>query len=89
MHALTFCVLMFWFGGVYRARRFPVIGLLLLLFGLLIEAIQPQLSYRDAQSADFLADALGVGCGWLLALTVLGTWCVRAEGWISQLKQRA
>ncbi|MCY7315874.1 MAG: VanZ family protein [Rubrivivax sp.] len=46
------------------------IALGLLAYGLAIELIQSQLPTRSASAADWLADAVGVGCGLLLARTL-------------------
>lgn len=39
----------------------------LLLYGVLIEAVQSHLPSRSAEAADVLADAVGIACGLLLA----------------------
>ncbi len=48
-------------------RRQAAVVLGLLAYGLAIELIQSQLPTRSASAADWLADALGIGCGLAMA----------------------
>ncbi len=40
-------------------------------------------TYRSAETADFAADALGVGVGVVVAMFGIGGWSLRFEEWIS------
>ena len=86
LHALAFAALMIWFCGVFRLPYTPLIGLGLLAFGGGIEFLQGMLPYRRAEFADLLADAAGIGAGWVLALLGLRYWTKWLE---SLLPQRA
>jgi len=69
-HLLAFSVLAFLYRQGFPGR--PMLGLLgLLLYGVLIEALQSLTDYRVAEYRDLLADLLGIalgsliGTGWL------------------------
>jgi VanZ family protein len=67
-HALAYATLMFWFAHLhdgFRARVGLALGLIALGVGL--EFVQRMTGYRSFQLADMLADAVGVGIGWLVA----------------------
>ena len=83
LHFLTFSCLMIWFSGVFRFRLTPWVALGLLAFGVLIELLQSQLSYRSAELADALSDAGGILMGWALAAAGLRFWTARIEAWIT------
>lgn len=57
------------FAGTATRRHVAAAALLLLAFGGAIELIQAQVG-RDAEWADLLADAVGIGAGLLLAWAV-------------------
>lgn len=72
-HAAAFAMIMLWYAQIYSARRDRgrcALGLLAL--GLGIELLQSLVPYRSADIWDLVADAAGVGLGWLLASTRLG-----------------
>lgn len=72
LHAVTFTVLMGWWGNVYAdARGRGRAALACLAFGIFIEWAQWMLPPRDADPFDVLADALGIGVALLLLRTPL------------------
>ena len=74
-HALAFAALAFWFGSVLLPSRLLLLVLGVLAFGGLIEIVQGLMGWgRDADVADFLADAAGTAAGVVLALTPVGRW---------------
>lgn len=67
-HVCGFALLMLWYAQIYdgtRERLRCALGAASL--GILIELLQALTPYRSAEFADFVADALGVGLGWLIA----------------------
>ena len=73
-HTLAFMLLMLWFAGLYPRRRYLVLFLLLLGYGVVMEFAQSLVPNRYAEVADLLADMLGLLLGWGLALTRLHRW---------------
>jgi hypothetical protein len=71
-HILAYFWVMLWFAQV---RRSPVtrlvIGVLLIALGVALEYVQRYVG-RDFAYADMVDDAIGVGLGYLLALTPAG-----------------
>jgi VanZ family protein len=64
-HVCAYFGLMLWFGQIYL-RRLPL-ALSLLALGLSMEILQGFTDYREASALDMLANAVGVGLGWLAA----------------------
>jgi VanZ family protein len=79
MHLLTYLALGLWFGSLYTRDRFVFVGIVLAVFGLLIECLQHGTSYRSFELADLLADMAGTAIGLLLACTSLGSMLVLLE----------
>lgn len=72
-HALTYCLLMLWFAQVYQARKQRMhIALALVAMGVTMEFLQEMTGYRSFEYADMLANATGVGLGWVWASTAAG-----------------
>lgn len=70
MHLGAYCVVMAWFGALYRAERSRRrAAVLLVLMGLLLELAQGATNYRSLQGLDMLANGLGVAIGWAVART--------------------
>lgn len=69
-HLLAYAVLMLWFAQAFTARVRWIIFLIGL--GIALEFLQGMMGYRQFEYIDMLANALGVGCGWLLSATPLG-----------------
>ena len=82
MHGLTFAGLAVWNSGQYARRSNWRFVLGLLVFGVLIEACQSLVTYRTAETADLVADVLGIGAGILMALTGAGGWGLKLESWL-------
>jgi VanZ family protein len=82
MHGLTFAALAVWYSGQYARRDYWWFAFGLVIFGALIEACQSMVSYRTAETADLVADALGIGAGILIALTGVGGWSLKLESWL-------
>lgn len=84
VHGFTFVVLSVWFSGIVETRRYWLIAIGLMLFGLLIEFCQLQVSYRAADWVDMLANTLGIMVGLTIAIAGLGGWGPRFEDWFSR-----
>ena len=67
-HMAAYAVLMGWWAQMGAAdRRNALLAGILLAFGILIEFLQAGTGYRTFSYADMVADALGIGLGWMLA----------------------
>lgn len=80
-HVCAFAILMLWYAQIYDGageRLRCAIGAASL--GILIELLQALTPYRSAEFADFVADALGVGLGWLIARGPAGNLLSWLEG---------
>lgn len=84
MHGFTFAMLATWYAGQYDRRYYGWLVLGLLAFGGFIEICQSMVTYRTAEFADFVADALGVLAGMLIAFAGLGGWSLRVESWLME-----
>jgi VanZ family protein len=71
-HVVTYSWLMFWFAQLYRKGQHPWLGLGLIGFGIVVEALQSLTSYRSAEFLDVIANTTGVLGGWVLSRTPLG-----------------
>ena len=81
-HAGAFFGLTLWFGGLVRRERYPVVALLMLLFGAGIEVAQGLMGLgREADVRDFVADSVGVAVALVLLYVGLGSW----TRWLEQL----
>jgi VanZ family protein len=81
-HALAFFGMTFWFGGLVRRGRYPVVAVLMLLFGGGIEIAQGAMKLgRDEDIMDFVADAVGVSVALALLYLGLGAW----TSWVERL----
>lgn len=91
-HALAFCGMSVWFGGLVRRSRYPVIALAMLLFGGGIEIAQGVMGLgRDADILDLVADAIGITVAMILLYVGLGAWTRWVEGliWRSRDRERS
>ena len=79
LHAMTFFVLTAWFTGMVARKRYLLVGVGLLAFGLAIEACQFALRYRSAEWNDVMANLSGIVAGLLVGIAGLGGWCQRIE----------
>ena len=82
VHGFTFAFLATWYAGQYDRRHYGWLVLGLLVFGGFIEVCQSMVTYRTAELADFVADALGIMTGILIAIAGLGGWSLRFESWL-------
>ena len=74
-HALAFFGMTFWFGGLVRRRRYPVVAVLMALFGGGIEIAQGAMELgRDEDIMDFVADSVGISIALVLLYAGLGAW---------------
>ena len=74
-HALAFFGMTFWFGGLVRRGRYPVVAVLMLLFGGGIEIAQGAMRLgRDEDIMDFVADSVGISIALVLLYAGLGAW---------------
>jgi VanZ family protein len=79
-HVVAYAVLALWFAGIYPKSRYPMIGVLLLIMGIVIEGLQGAMNLgRQADLRDVYANTIGVVSGLLLALIWLGGWAQRVE----------
>lgn len=84
VHAVTFLVLMLWFGGIFEPRAAPFLVVTLTVYGLLIEVLQSLTLTRRGDFMDLLADVAGIMLGWLLSAAGLSRWCVTLESWFTR-----
>ena len=85
-HALAFFGMTFWFGGLVRRGRYPVVAVLMLLFGGGIEIAQGAMRLgRDEDIMDFVADSVGISIASGLLYAGLGAWI----SWIERFIWRA
>ncbi len=83
MHTSVYVVLFSWFAGLYPRSRYAAIAMGLLLMGIAVEFLQGWMAMgRARELADVFANSTGIVVGWILALTVLGGWAQRVEGWV-------
>ena len=87
MHAATFAFLMLWFSGLFQKHRYWRIAAALLLFGVVVELGQLQVSYRTAEWNDVLANTAGIIVGLAVAVAGLGGWGLRIEDWYTNRHQ--
>lgn len=78
-HAVSYLVLMAWFGGLSPRAAHRWIALGLLALGAVIEVAQGWSGYRSADARDLVADAVGIALGWLLARHAARGWFARIE----------
>lgn len=73
-HATAYAWLMFWFGNLYVHRHARIrYAVVFILMGILLEILQGSMTVtRQYSYGDMLANATGVGIGFLLVFGVLG-----------------
>ena len=70
-HLLAYAVVMFWFAQLHAAVRIRVAyAIAFVALGVALEFVQGALGYRSFEAWDMVADAAGVGAGWLAATFV-------------------
>lgn len=78
-HFLAYGTLAVWFGGVLERRRFGWLAVALVALGGALEFAQGFVGGREPDTADALANALGVVLGLAACLGGLDQWCARIE----------
>lgn len=78
-HFIGYALLMFWFAALHAPARRPWIALAFVALGAGLELAQGATGWRHADSLDLVANALGIGCGWLLAHRYGATLFVNVE----------
>jgi VanZ family protein len=82
-HAIAFFGMSVWFGGLVRRTRYPVIAVLMLLFGAGIEIAQGAMQLgRDEDVMDWVADAVGIALALIVLYLGFGAWTRWVEGLI-------
>ena len=79
LHALAFAFLFVWFAALAGDRRHWQVFIGLLGYGLVMEVLQSFTPYRLMSPGDVLADAIGLGAGWLLSSAGLSGWAAWVE----------
>ena len=81
-HITAYLGLFLWFGGLLEPRRYAWLAFWLLVMGGGIEIAQGLMGLgREADTYDFLADAVGVGAGMILCFAGLRHWVSWIEHW--------
>jgi hypothetical protein len=84
VHAVAFFVLGLWFGALAGPSHWRRVGVLLLLYGALIELLQGAMALgRNADLWDLAADAGGLVSGLLAARWLGRSWLLRVDGWVA------
>lgn len=87
-HFVAFGLLAFWFGSIVVRADLPWVGVAVVAIGGLIELLQGSMGLgRDPEWLDWVADALGVALGLVLALTPLGQWARWFEMQVAKVRQ--
>ncbi len=80
-HALAYFSLMAWFSQIYHERfKRNIIAVILVLMGVALEFLQGFDPERYFEYADMLANSVGVGLGFVVALTSAKNILLRFEG---------
>jgi VanZ family protein len=89
-HALAFFGMSVWFGGLVRRGRYPLIAVLMLLFGGAIEIAQGTMGLgRDADIMDWLADSVGIALALGVLYLGLGGWMLCIERLVYSARARS
>jgi hypothetical protein len=73
-HVAAYAILMILFGYAYRgALAVVLVAAALLAVGVGVEYLQGLSGYRNFDRGDIVADAVGIGMGWLLGLCITRT----------------
>jgi VanZ family protein len=78
-HSGSYFIVMVWFAGFYRRRRYGLIAVTLLVLGMVLELVQRWLGYRDFDLVDMAFNSVGILVGLGLSLWLLGGWCQQIE----------
>lgn len=78
-HASVYLLLMLWFAGFYARRFYLAIAIVLCALGIGLDLLQGLTATRSFELYDIMADLVGIGIGFGLAVAFLGGWCQRVE----------
>jgi VanZ family protein len=78
-HASVYLLLMVWFAGFYARRFYLAIAIVLCALGIGLDLLQGLTATRSFELYDIMADLVGIGIGFGLAVAFLGGWCQRVE----------
>jgi VanZ family protein len=68
-HVLAYATLMFWYALIYVGQRERMgLAVAFVCMGVGLEFLQGFTDYRAFEATDMVADAFGVGVGWLAAV---------------------
>lgn len=84
LHGITFAILAVWYSGQFAKSAYWRIAIGLVVFGGFIEFCQSLVSYRTAETGDFIADVTGIVVGLTISMVGLGGWSVKAEHWMQK-----
>ena len=79
MHAAAYFALMVWFAGFYRRGLHPLVAVVLIGLGLVLDLAQRLTETRSFDWYDVAMNSAGVGAGLVLSLLLLGGWCQWVE----------
>ncbi|MBC7984215.1 MAG: VanZ family protein [Candidatus Obscuribacterales bacterium] len=83
-HTVAYVLLTLWFTGIYPRSRYALIASGLFILGVAVEFAQDWMQLgRQRDFADVIANSTGITVGIALALTILGGWMQKVEGWLS------
>ncbi|MCG3202561.1 MAG: hypothetical protein NFCOHLIN_02446 [Gammaproteobacteria bacterium] len=80
-HLLAYLTLMLWFAQACERRHWPLLGLLCIVLGILLEFAQRYGGYRTFSYDDMLANVGGVAVAWLLAAAGVNQGLRRLNRW--------
>jgi VanZ family protein len=79
-HFAGYAAMSFWFAGILERRRYPVLAVLMLALGVVIELAQYAMGVgRTADWRDVAANSLGIATALGLAYAGLGAWMLQVE----------
>ena len=84
-HFGAYCFLAVWFGGLFARPHFWRIALALGALGLAIEVLQAGMHRgREGDPLDMVANALGIACGFAVAIWLTAGWAPKIEAWLAR-----
>jgi len=81
LHGITFAFLIVWFSGQHGRGTYGRLAVGMLAFGILIEACQLTVGYRNAEVLDVVADSIGIAAGFAITFSGAGGWSQEFERW--------
>ncbi len=84
IHVEAFLGLGAWFGSLAGPARWRSVGVMLILYGALVEILQGLLTAdRHPDIYDLVADVAGIALGLLAARWFGRNWLLRVDGWLA------